>query len=50
MIYFLLGFSSSLNIFMLISFIFIFKKPDFKSKIYEKIDEKKEILDPWSQI
>ena len=60
MIYFSLGFSVSMNIFLISLMIFIFKKDNInkhlyekdldnnlKSKIYKKVDEIRQVNDPW---
>lgn len=50
MLYFMLGFSISMNVFLITLYVLMFKKRDFKSKIYEKIDEEKNELDPWETV
>lgn len=51
MISFLLGFSISLNIFLIVSAIFIFKKVNISDRLAKKIEDVKELKekenDPW---
>lgn len=51
MFYFILGFSVSLNIFLIFLGIFIFKKVNVSDKLLEKVKETKKQIeeknDPW---